>query len=175
MLRISKSLCAGFLIGLAGIVIGFFRSAHDVEEGVGLGLLFKLRGTRQPPPEVVVVSIDRESAEQLKVSGNPSRWPRSLHADLVKKLTHAGARLILFDLYFFEPRSPAEDEAFAAVLSQSGNVILGEAVRARDLSSSTAPATVPVEYRLAKTEKPIDLFARAAAATAPFVVPRLPV
>ena len=175
MLRISKALCAGFLIGLVGVTIGFFRSAHDFEESIGLGLLFKLRGIRQPPSEVVVVSIDKESADQLKVSGNPSRWPRSLHAELVKKLTQAGARLIFFDLYFIEPRSPAEDDAFAAVLRQSGKVILGEAVRARDLSSSTDTTAVPLEYRLAKTTKPIELFARAAAATAPFVLPRLPV
>jgi adenylate cyclase len=175
VLLISKRLCAGLLIGLAGILISFFRSAHDIEESVGLGLLFKLRGARQPPAEVVIVSIDKESADQLKVSGNPSRWPRSLHAELVKNLTHAGARLIFFDLYFIEPRSPAEDEAFAAVLRESGKVILGEAVRARDISSGTAPTLTPVEYRLAKTTKPIDLFAHAAAATAPFVLPRLPV
>jgi adenylate cyclase len=173
--RIPKTLCAGLLIGLAGVVIGFFPSANDIEENVGLGMLFKLRGARQPPAEVVVVSIDKESADQLKVSGNPSRWPRSLHAALVKNLTHAGARVILFDLYFIEPRSPAEDDAFAAVLSQSGNVILGEAVRARDLSSSKATAAASFEYRLAKTAKPIELFAHAAAATAPFVLPRLPV
>jgi adenylate cyclase len=154
---------------------GFFRSAHDIEESIGLDLLFKLRGIRQPPAEVVVVSIDKESADQLKVSGNPSRWPRSLHAELVKKLTQAGARLIFFDLYFIEPRSSAEDDAFAAVLRESGKVILGEAVRARDLSSATAATAVPFEYRLAKTTKPIDLFAHAAAATAPFVLPRLPV
>jgi len=175
VLRISKSLCAGFLIGLVGIVCGFFRSAHDIEEGVGLGLLFKLRGARQPPSDVVIVSIDKESSDRLKVSGNPSRWPRSLHAELVKKLTQAGARLIFFDLYFIEPRSPAEDDAFAAVLRQSGKVILGEAVRARDLGSATTSTATPVEYRLAKTTKPIELFARAAAATAPFVLPRLPV
>jgi adenylate cyclase len=175
VLRISKAFCAGLLIALAGVAIGFFRSAHDIEESVGLGLLFKLRGARQPPSEVVIVSIDKESSDQLKVSGNPSRWPRSLHAELVKKITQAGARLIFFDLYFIEPRSPAEDDAFAAVLRQSGKVILGEAVRARDLSSATAAAAVPFEYRLAKTTKPIDLFSHAAVATAPFVVPRLPV
>ena len=175
MLRISKALCAGLLIGLAGILIGFFRPAHDIEENIGLGLLFKLRGARQPPSEVAIVSIDKESSDRLKVSGNPSRWPRSLHAELVKRLTEAGARLIFFDLYFIEPRSPAEDDAFAAVLRESGKVILGEAVRARDLGSATTSTATPVEYRLAKTTKPIDLFSHAAVATAPFVLPRLPV
>lgn len=175
MLRISEALCAGLLIGLTGILIGFFRPAHDIEENIGLGLLFKLRGARQPPSEVVIVSIDKESSDLLKVSGNPSRWPRSLHAELVEKLTQAGARLIFFDLYFIEPRSPAEDDAFAAVLKQSGKVILGEAVRARDLSSATPATAAPFEYRLAKTTKPIDLFSHAAVATAPFVLPRLPV
>ena len=175
MLRISEALCAGLLIGLTGILIGFFRPAHDIEENIGLGLLFKLRGARQPPSEVVIVSIDKESSDRLKVSGTPSRWPRSLHAELVKKLTHAGARLIFFDLYFIEPRSPAEDDAFAAVLREAGNVILGEAVRAKDISSGTAETLTPVEYRLAKTTKPIDLFSHAAVATAPFVLPRLPV
>jgi len=158
-----------------GLTLCFVRPAYDVEESVGLSLLFKLRGVRKPPAEVVVVSIDKESAEQLKVSGIPSNWPRSLHASLVEELTRAGAQLIVFDLYFLESRSLAEDGAFAAMLSKSRNVILGEAVRARDLTNSGGPNIPPAEHRLATAIKPIDAFAREAAATAPFVLPRLPV
>ena len=69
MLRISKSLSAVFLISLAGILLSFFQSAHDAEENMGLGLLFNLRGARQPPDDVVVVSVDKESADRLKPAG----------------------------------------------------------------------------------------------------------
>ncbi|MGH7769722.1 MAG: hypothetical protein ACREQP_19920, partial [Candidatus Binatia bacterium] len=84
MSRLTKSVLLGFLIGLAGVALSFFHFAHDFEENAGLGLLFSLRGLRKAPADVVVVSIDSESSEQLDVPRNPDRWPRSLHARLVE-------------------------------------------------------------------------------------------
>src|ERR1043166_6909272 len=104
MLRLSKTCLFGFLVGLFGVVISFFPLIHEAEKDSGLGLLFKLRGARKAPSDVVVISIDREASEyfkkneRLKISENPGQWPRSLHARLVKKLTAAGARVIVFDI-----------------------------------------------------------------------------
>ena len=106
MSRVFKAVFFGLLIGIAGLVVSVFHFAHDIEEDLGSSLLFSFRGVRKAPPDVVVVSIDRESSEELDVSENPDRWPRSFHARLVETLKKAGAKVIVFDVYFTEPRSP---------------------------------------------------------------------
>ena len=49
----------GFLVGIAGLLISFFQSTHELEEDTGLGLLFKLRGPRRAPRDAVVVASTR--------------------------------------------------------------------------------------------------------------------
>jgi adenylate cyclase len=86
MLRLRQATYFGFVIGIFGILLSVFPWVNEIEENSGLALLFNLRGPRKPPSEVVVVSIDKESSEFLKVSGNPARWHRSIHAQLIEKL-----------------------------------------------------------------------------------------
>ena len=68
--RLFKAIFLGFLIGIVGLLISPFRFALDIEENAGLALLFKLRGVRPAPSEVVVVSIDKESSENLNLPDN---------------------------------------------------------------------------------------------------------
>src|SRR5262249_56284473 len=98
----------------------------DLEEHVGLGLLFSLRGRRTPPADVVVVSIDQQSAETLELPADPVRWPRSLHARLTETLTRSGAKVIAFDVFFMEARGEGEDARFAAAMAQARNVVLAQ-------------------------------------------------
>jgi hypothetical protein len=44
-----KALLLGLLIGIVGLVVSPFPFALDLEESTGLGLLFKLRGSKQAP------------------------------------------------------------------------------------------------------------------------------
>ncbi|WP_273209186.1 CHASE2 domain-containing protein [Marinobacter subterrani] len=67
---------------------------------------------------VVLVTIDEPSLNRL----GRWPWPRSLHAELIDKLTRAGARTIVFDVLFAEPS--ADDDALAAQMRNHGNVIL---------------------------------------------------
>ena len=173
MSRLGRAALLGFLMGIVGVLLGFFPLTHDIEEDVGLGLLFKLRGVRKPPSDVVVVSIDRQSSDYLKVADNPEKWPRSLYARLVEKLARQGVRVIVFDLYFVEPRSGKEDNALAAVMRKAQSVVLAERLKARDVPSPGAGESAG-EHLIVETLKPIPLFAQSAAATAPFVLPRLP-
>src|SRR5262245_6577604 len=175
MSRLGRAALLGFLMGIVGVLLGFFPLTHDIEEDVGLGLLFKLRGARKPPADVLVVSIDRESSDYLKVSDDPDKWPRSLYARLVQNLTRAGARVIVFDLYFVEPRSPKDDKLFAAVMSKTRNVVLAERLRARAVPSSNTGDSDAGGHTLVEIQKPIPLLSQAAVATAPFVLPKLPV
>src|SRR5713226_2912818 len=165
----------GLLIGMVGVTVSFFPLAHDVEENAGLDLLFKLRGVRKTPADVVVVSIDRESSEHLNVSDNPDRWPRSLHARLVEKLARAGARVIIFDVYFREPRSAKEDNALAQAIKRARNVVLAEPLKAKDVPAFDIAGSYAGEHRIVKPIRPIPALTQSAVATAPFVLPRLPV
>ena len=97
MSLLSKALMIGLLTGILGI--GLFPVAHDLEEGFGLDLLFRLRGTRNPPSSAVVVTMDRVSANRLKLPPEPEEWPRSLHARLIDTLVQGGAKVIAFDIF----------------------------------------------------------------------------
>lgn len=77
--------------------------------------------TTYPAPaaeDVVIVGIDEQSLSQI----GRWPWPRSVHADLVRKLDHAGARTIVFDVLFPEP-SP-DDPELAAAMADHQRVIL---------------------------------------------------
>ncbi|HEY3303377.1 MAG TPA: adenylate/guanylate cyclase domain-containing protein [Candidatus Binatia bacterium] len=175
MSRLTKSAFLGFLIGTAGVALSFFHAAHDLEEDAGLSLLFGLRGIRKAPSDVVVVSIDSESSEQLDVSRNPDRWARSLHARLVEKLARAGAQVVTFDLYFIDPGSPDEDNSLAEAIKKARNVVLAEPLKEETVSVSDTGRSPMGEHSIVRPVKPIPALSRSAVATAPFVLPRMPV
>lgn len=172
--RVLKAMPLGILVGLLGLVFSFFPFFHDLEEDTGLGLLFKLRGARPAPSDAVVVSIDKESSAHLNIPDNPDKWPRSLHARLVEKLAKEGAKVVAFDVHFLEARVQEDDTLFAGAVSKAGNVILADALTARDITPSDNANSYASELSIVKIVKPHEPFARAAVATAPFVLPRIP-
>lgn len=175
LLSLVKAAAFGLLLGLFGIIASVSEDVRGLEEHAGLGLLFNVRGVAKAPPDAVVVAIDRESSERLNLPNNPDRWPRSLHARLIEALSRAGARVIVFDLYFAEPRAPEDDAALAEAIEKAGNVILAEQLRAKDITSSIDAENEPGGHRVVETFKPIESLSIAAFATAPFVLPRMPV
>jgi adenylate cyclase len=169
-----KPLLLGVLVAITGLVISFLQLAHDFEEDVGLGLLFKLRGAKPAPPDAVVVSIDKDSAAQLNIPENPDKWPRSLHAHLVEILSKQGAAVVTFDVHFLEPRVEKDDKLFAEALRRAGNVVLSDPMTAREIAASAAEGAYGPEHSIVKIVKPLPLLADSAVATAPFVLPRIP-
>ena len=164
----------GLFVGIAGLFISFFQFAHELEEDTGLGLLFKLRGPRRAPGDAVVVSIDKQSAIQLGIPENPEKWPRSLHARLVDILSAQGAAVVTFDVHFLESRVAADDTLLARAIDQAGNVVLSEPMAAREIEASPSGGSYGLEHSIIKIVKPLPLLAEASAATAPFVLPRIP-
>jgi adenylate cyclase len=169
-----KAIILGLLTGVAGLLISPFNFALNLEEDRGLGLLFKLRGARQPSSDVVVISIDKASSENLDVPDNPDKWPRSLHARLTESLTRAGAKVIVFDVHFIEPRSTADDNLFAEAIEKSGIVVLAEPLKAKEVTTSDGSNTYGGVHNIVKIVKPLPLFTHSALATAPFLLPRIP-
>jgi adenylate cyclase len=160
----------GLLVGIFGLVASPFRFVLGVEENTGLGLLFKLRGARPAPSDVVVISIDRESSEHLDLPDNPDKWPRSLHARLTDTLVREGARVVSFDVHFIEPKNPRDDALFARAMRRAGNVVLTEPLKEKEVAVAGGEAS----HNIVRVVPPIELFAKSAAATAPFTLPRIP-
>jgi adenylate cyclase len=174
MSRLVRGIFFGLLIGIIGLVVSLLPFWLEFDEKVGLDLLFKLRGERQAPSDAVVVSIDRESSENLNLPDNPDKWPRSLHARLIENLVREGAKVIAFDVHFIEPRSPEGDNLFAEAIRKAQNVVLCEPLKAKEISSDNRGSSHAGGLSIVKIVEPIALFSRPAIATAPFPLPRIP-
>src|SRR5262249_27962631 len=87
----------------------------------GLDLLFLLRGSLPPPPEIVIVAIDEPSFTQVSKQWP---WPRSVHAQLIEKLEKAGAKVIGFDVLFTEQSQRDDDRALQRAIQKGTNVVL---------------------------------------------------
>lgn len=84
-------------------------------------LRFKtLRGPIAPNPDIAIIAIDDKSIAEL----GRFPWTRTEHARLIKRLSDAGAKAVLFDAFFPEHESAKADQAFAAAAKQAGNVVL---------------------------------------------------
>ena len=113
MSRLLKGIILGLLTAVTGLIMGLTHFGLDLEENVGLDMLFKLRGAKQAPSDVVIINIDKVSADNLNLPDDFRKWPRSLHGKLTEILAEKGATAIAFDISFQEPTSPEEDNAFA--------------------------------------------------------------
>ncbi len=164
----------GVVVGMLGLLISPFQFAMNLEEDTGLGLLFKLRGARKAPSDIVIVSIDKQSSDKLSLHNNPDKWPRSLHARLTENLKKEGAKVVAFDVHFIEQRKIEDDKLFAASIKNARNVILTESLVPKELSTSESGEANAGFHNIVKIVKPIDLFADPAVATAPFTLPRIP-
>src|SRR5919108_772487 len=171
--RLLKALPLGVLVAIIGLVISYLPFAHDLEEDIGLGLLFKFRGPQHAPGDAVVVSIDKDSADQLKIPDNPEKWPRSLHARLVEVLSKAGAAVVTFDVHFLEPRVAEDDNFFAQTISKAGNVVLSDPMTAREVAMSPTGGSYDPEHSIVRIVKPLPILADSAEPPTPFVLPRI--
>ncbi len=83
---------------------------------------FAHRGTRRPCPDVVILAVDDDSIGEL------GRWPwrRDRFARVIRALKKAGARAIVFDIFFAEPDTSGEgqkaDAELVAATREAGNV-----------------------------------------------------
>jgi adenylate cyclase len=160
--------CGGVVAGL-GLLLSLTPNVLELDETVGLGLLFSARGPIPPPADVVLVNISRDSAAGVGESEEVDEWPRSLHASLVDSLSAAGAEAIAFDIIFEEPRP--EDGVLAAAILRAGNVILVEKVETEEIGSSGSDVHAVLEIRV----QPVAELKAAAVATAPFTLPKVPI
>lgn len=106
------------LAPLLAIVFAEARVGRAIERRVYDGW-FTLRGPLPRPKHVVVVAIDLDSEASL----GRYPWSRKWHAQLLRNLRRAGARVVAFDLTFADPTP--DDTAFRAAIDQTGIAVLG--------------------------------------------------
>ena len=91
------------IFGILGVIASILPIGLDLEENIGLHVLFGLRGVRKPPSDVVIVSLDKVSTDNLNLPAEPQKWPRYFHANLTESLAKHGAAVIVFDMMFDKP------------------------------------------------------------------------
>lgn len=123
---------------------------------------FAVRGTEPPPDDVVAVLIDDATYDTLQM-----RWPfdRRVHADVIRWLDKAGARVIAYDVQFSEPKgktwddSPQDVALFDAVQSTRGRTVLASGELDDDGQTNVFGGNEVVERlgsRVAHTLVPVD-------------------
>jgi serine/threonine protein kinase/CHASE2 domain-containing sensor protein len=116
--RILGLLAVGLLAAAAGLSAHATGLLSRLERDT-VDVRFSLRGRQPPPATVVVVGIDNDSLGQLP------RYPfsRRLHARVLEKLHAAGARLVVYDVSFDRPTTPADDEALFEAARRAAPVV----------------------------------------------------
>lgn len=109
---------------LIGLVLLPFTVYLSLSPGLALNnpLYDSLRRLTPLPvdPRILLVTIDDQSLKRL----GQWPWPRSVHADLIDRLSAARPAGILFDVIFSEPGEAADDQRLADAVCKAGNVLL---------------------------------------------------
>ncbi len=168
--KIGRAAVLGLALGLVGVVGALLPWALALEQMVGLGGLFGVRGAWPAPRDVVIVGISRDAARGVGQTTELDTWTRRLHAELVDELSAAGARLIVFDLRFDERRDADGDHRFAESIERAGNVVLLEWTEEEIVALGEGRNGVSETRR-----PPLPDLKAAALGSAPFVLPRVPV
>ena len=173
---LARPAAIGALAALAGVLFAVMPIGSILEESIGLSLLFRLRGSRPPPPDVLVVAIDRPAAEALGLPPNPNRWPRTQHAELVDALQRGGAAVIVFDVVFDDAGAPIDDRTLADSMRRAGRVVLAQQlVQERPSGRAGDPRAAGAPFHIERLTSPLPLLAEAAAGVAPFPLPKVPI
>ncbi len=167
-IKTSKACLSALLIGIFGAVLCLTNFGLYLEEELGLAWLFKLRGSISSPKDVVIVSIDKSSADALGLPEEPEKWPRGNYAKLIEKLNQSHPAIIAFNIYFGEDRDPENDAMLAKAIAAGKNIILSNY-----LKQYIVPSAYPSnEFMYEHIIDPIALLDQAALAASPFPLPK---
>lgn len=117
-------LVTSFLIAAALAAASYAGLATGLFQGTQLRFLDALFPTIGPHPGIAIVEIDDKS---LSTIGTQWPWDRSIHADLIRRISEGGAVLIAYDVTFSEESEPEQDAALGDAIADAGNVVLAAA------------------------------------------------
>src|ERR1041385_2178561 len=121
----------GAAVALVTAALGLCLREYTVGRRL-INLSYDLLQVARPPitaDEAVLVYMDEDSYTELK-QARTGLWDRTLHAQLIDRLTRAGARAVAFDIYMPDPSpTPGADAAMAAAMRRNSNVVLAADVK----------------------------------------------
>ena len=168
-----RSLLVGVATALCGAVLAFTPPGIGLEQTFGLDWLFNLRGAISAPPDVVVVAINSTTGRALDLPKLPRDWPRTIHAQLVRRLVDRNAAVIVFDIDFSRVKTAYEDAAFADAIAAANRVVLFEWLAGRRERVLDANGADSGWTWVEEKQSPAPLVALAAKALGPFPLPKL--
>ncbi|HZX75600.1 CHASE2 domain-containing protein [Lysobacter sp.] len=147
-LSVSRRTLLALLAGVLAAVLAYTGALRNLDTAIYDAHMADW--TAQPDGQTLIVAIDERSIAEL----GQWPWPRAVHARLIDRLQHAGARAIAMDLVLSEPdrNGAANDLALAEAMRRSARVVLPVVPSASELNG-------PQEELL-----PIPVLASAAAA-----------
>src|SRR5215207_7470362 len=118
--RVAALVLCGVLAGTLALLADA-AGVFDRPEHAAVDARFDIRGDQGEPSAVAVVQIDDKTFDALD-----QQWPfpRSLHGQVLDRLTRAGARAVAFDIQFTEPTTEDEDNALIDAVDRGHDVVL---------------------------------------------------
>lgn len=195
MRRLLRRVLLALFVGLAGAGFTLSDLGFDLEEEIGLGWLFRLRGPIPAPPGIGIVRLDRESLHAFRdLPPSPEAWPeplrscaarepalralpaassldrlpRAIHGCLIEELTRRGVAVIAFDIAFRDHADQQESLAFLSrTIAESGRVVLLEKASRQWLATGNGGQVQADIVEMVHPE-----LAGVAAGTASFLLPK---
>src|SRR4051794_36753187 len=124
--RMGARLSYWLVVGLAIFVAAPWTLINSTERVAVQNLLFDEFQRRRPrdsvePPPIRVVEIDDASIAKL----GRWPWPRARLAEMIEKISNAGAAVVALDILLYDP-GDAEDDARLAQAIEGRTVVLGQ-------------------------------------------------
>src|SRR5208283_1417577 len=142
LFRLKKNWRAAMVGALLSAVAGWalLNPIGDKLRQWSFDLPFRVRGVVYPT-EAAMVYMDEQSHQDLNQPFDRP-WNRSLHAQLLNKLTAEHVKGVVFDIVFSGPGAdPAADEEFAQAIKRNGKVILAADYRTGGYGTAIAETT----------------------------------
>lgn len=115
-----RRLRGGLIVGLIVGIVASLAVWQDLFSDIRTGLTDRLYTSRPTTGIVTIVAID--DASLAAYGRTTTEWSRTVHAQLIDRLTADGARVIAFDVLFANPTP--DDQAVADSIKKAKNVIL---------------------------------------------------
>jgi adenylate cyclase len=170
-----KAIVLGIFIGIIGLVIALIPFGLALEEDAGLTILFKMRGARKNPSDVIVISLDKQTADRMNLPPDIDEWPRSIYSKLIETLVRNKATVIAVDIFFGKSRSSKDDKSFADAIREARNVVLVESLVREKKPLTDQKGIIAGDVTIEKRVPPIRPLASSSVALAPFPLPKVPV
>lgn len=141
-----QGLASAACVGLLGLLIWYPHEKElSLAENGWSRLSYDLAYLFRPDVRVddlVIVAMDERSFREFGF-GMDQLWPRSLHAQLLDKLTADDARLVVFDVWFGDPGTEEQNKPFREAMQRNGRVVLAAVLADMNTPGLAGQFTMP--------------------------------